>query len=97
MEVLTGKFNIKGKTVIYAPADEPKDTHFSIYLTGNAAKTLYEAMKVKPAKERCEPQEGVISKYIKEMKCTFTIKENKHECYFAINVKKQIIEGGWMC
>jgi len=97
MKALTGKFSFIGKSLVDPPPGEPRDTHFTIYLTGDAAKALYEKMEVKPEAERCEREEGVVSKYIQDMQCRYTAKANKYECFFAINVKEQRIEGGWLC
>ena len=64
MEALTGKFTLGGKTLVDVLPEETRNTHMRIYLTGNAAKSLYEAMDVEPKPERCEGMPGIHAKYI---------------------------------
>jgi len=97
METLTGKFGMTGKTLGDVPPDEPRDTHMQFYLTGKAAKALYEGMKIVAVPERCENDPNVMSKYIGDMTCQHTIKPDMYECFFGVNIEEQKIEGGWMC
>jgi hypothetical protein len=92
---LTGEFDTTGRTAIDPPADEPRNTHFRIHLTGEAAKTLFDQMLVEPTAERCGRRPGWKEKRIGHMLCSTD--ERVYDCFFAINVEQQTVEGGWAC
>ena len=95
MKSLTGQFDVVGRHPIDPPPDEPPDTHFRVYLTGDAAKTLFEQMKVQAAPVLCGYYPDAREKRIGSMLCSTENRE--YECFFAINIQTQIIEGGWAC
>lgn len=95
MEPLTGQWDISGATPVDAPPNESRDTHFRVYLTGEPAKAIYIRMNSKP-RELCGG-EGTLSKYQGSMSCTLTKKNSTYECWFAIDINKQEISGGFAC
>ena len=96
MADLTGQFDITGRTAVDPPPEEGRDTHFRVYLTETAAKDLYERMNVPTSTERCGNAEGRTVKTIGDMTCIKTI-DSRYECWFAIDIANQEINGGWSC
>ena len=92
MSDLTGQFNI-GRRWYDAPG-QALDTHFRVYLTDEAARTLFDHMKVAEQPNLCYGP-GWREKRIGEMRCTTN--DEIHECFFAINIAYQTINGGWTC
>ena len=96
MKPLTGQFDLTGQTPVDPPPEEPRNTHLRIYLTGEAARTLYTNMKVTPQKAMCGEKNQRLEKTIGEMLCSAS-DGTKYECWFAIDIAKQKISGGWAC
>ena len=96
MSTLTGQYDITGKTSIDPPGSEPRDTHFRVYITGEAAKDLYNNMKAKPIEDLCL-DDGSISKFSGHMQCTKIKNKGNYECRFAIDIQNQKIDYGWAC
>ncbi len=92
----TGQYDISGKTTLDPPDSESRDTHFRIYLTGEAAQELYNSMKVAPVEDMCL-DDGSLSKFMGNMQCTKLSKEVGYECRFSIDISKQVIDYGWAC
>jgi hypothetical protein len=97
MKPLTGQFDITGATPVDPPANEPRNTHFRVYLTGEAARTLYESMKVRPQRSICGEDLDSFEKTIGEMMCAVSKNGTAYKCWFAIDLEKQQISGGWAC
>jgi hypothetical protein len=95
MRALTGEFDVTGRTPVDPPPSERRDTHFRVHLTGEAAKVLFEQMEVDAGPLKCDARPGHREKRIGSMLCS-TDGEN-YECFFAIDVEKQLIDGGWAC
>jgi len=89
---LSGNFEIGGQTAVDLSPDAPLDTRLRIHLTGNAAKALYDSMPVDADPSACT--DG-LSKSIGDMECA--IVDGEYECWFAIDIKAQTIQGGWVC
>lgn len=96
MKTLTGKFILSGKTPHDPPPGEPSNTHLMMYLTGESAKTLWNAMKVKPRFDVCA-DDGTLSKNIGAMQCSQSHDKKKFQCWFSIDIKNQKIASGWVC
>ena len=95
MRVLTGEFDITGRTAVDPPSSEQRDTHFRVHLTGEAAQSLFEHMEVEPKPQKCGDRPGNREKRIGSMLCSTD--GESFECFFAIDIQKQIVEGGWAC
>ena len=90
--MLEGSFEIGGATAFDPPPNEPRNTHLRLHLTGEAAKALYRNMQVDAQPSPCT---GGPSKIIGDTECA--IVDGKYECWFAININAQTIQGGWTC
>jgi hypothetical protein len=99
---ITGKFYLSGKHPSDPPLHEPNDTHFNMYLTGSAAKTLFKAMKTKamPISNVCaeaEPNDKAMAKSIGSTLCTEKPDKKTYECWFSIDIQNQGIDSTWIC
>ncbi len=72
------------------PPGAPRDSHFYINLEGDAAKALYDAMKVNPQFDSCA---DALKKSIGGMGCTVGDQGRPYQCHFAIHIATQKIEG----
>lgn len=95
MKPLTGQFDITGRTPIDPPLGEPRDTHFRVRLTGESAKVLFENMKVETTPAKCGGIPNQVERRIGSILCLIT--DGEYECFFAINIGEQKVEGGWAC
>lgn len=95
MHLLTGQWDISGYTAVDPPSDESRDTHFRVYLTGVAARSIYSRMNVEAEEDWCGA--GLIGKSIGDVSCSFSSENNEYECWFAIDINKAQISGGWAC
>ena len=95
-EVLHGSLQIRGATIVDAPADEPKETHAAFIIDGNAAKRLYDAIPGKPMEDECHG-DGSLRKRAGNLACVRRAQGGKYECDFAIDLRSQTIEPGRVC
>ena len=91
---LRGEYRIGGRTLVDAPPDEPRDTHLHLFLTGSAARDLYEAMKTRPRRDACS-DDGTLVKTAGEMQCRRS--GERFECAFAVDLARQRIVLGAAC
>jgi hypothetical protein len=87
---LSGVYAIGTINVDPSP-DNPRDSHLIVYLQGDTAKDLYEAMKVAPKSEVCGPS-GIQVKTIGGTSCGFDPESKSYVCDFAIDIAKQKVE-----
>ena len=95
MRPLTGEFDVTGRTPIDPPPGERRDTHFRVHLTGDAARVLFEQMETEADPRTCGESAGGSEKRIGSMLCL--TEGEGFECFFAIDIQRQIVEGGWAC
>jgi hypothetical protein len=93
---LTGSYRIGGKTLYDPPENEPQNTRLYVELTGDAAKDLYQIMKVKPKPDVCD-EEGTLTKVVGNIRCTHSADTKNYRCWFGIDVKNQKITNGVIC
>jgi len=93
---IVGTYMLSGKTIIDAPDNEPKNTHFRIYLSGASAKSMYQAMKVRAVKNECLT-DGSLSKSIGGTECIKSASGKVFNCSFAINIQTQRVEQASVC
>jgi hypothetical protein len=93
---LSGEYSIGGQTIIDPPPTEATDTHMYFALTGNAARDLYNAMKVAAKTDACGEPGGLL-KAIGAMQCSRAAGGKSYQCGFAIDIAKQQISGGSAC
>ncbi len=92
---LTGDFVFKGRTPVDPPPDEPQNTHMSIRLTGESARSLFENMNVPITANPCDPDSTALQKRIGATTCQRD--QDVYKCWFAINVQHQRIEASVAC
>ena len=95
-QALSGTYAVSGKTAIDPPPDEPKDTHLQVFLTGSAARDLYQALKVRPVPDECVGH-NARSKFSGGIACTMQEGGKDYECSFAIDLKAQKLEAIYAC
>ena len=93
---LQGSFMVGGATLIDPPADEPSNTHYYLFLTGDSAKSLYEAMNVTAIHDECR-DDGSLIKVIDNMQCLVSVDQADYQCTFGIDLDKQTIKSGSGC
>jgi hypothetical protein len=91
---LQGSYAVTAGNYLDPAAAEPKDSHFRIQLSGQAAKDLFDAMKVPAAKDACT---GAMARRVEAMQCLRYASPERYECAFALNVMAQKIEYGVSC
>jgi hypothetical protein len=93
---LQGSYVVAGATLVDAPPDEPRDTHLRLTLEGDAARELWDAMKVEPAYDECL-DDGTRSKRVGEMQCWLQADDAMYRCAFAVEVATQRITSATAC
>jgi hypothetical protein len=93
---LEGGFMVGGATLVDPPPQEPKNTHYYIYLTGKSAKALYEIM-ADPAKYDACLDDGSMTKQQDKIRCTISQDKSSYTCYFGLDVNKQTLAAGASC
>ena len=92
---LKGSYSIGGKSFYDPPVYEPKNTHIYFYLNGEAAKDLFDHMKIKAKSNVCS--EDLLWKKIRNMQCTKSKRTSEYNCSFGIDIKNQTIVNGVAC
>jgi len=93
---LSGTYEIGGKEAIDPPPDQPKDSHLRLYLSGSAAKDLYNALKVKATVDECTGP-NARSKFQGGIACTMLEGGKEYECSLAIDIKNQKLDAIYAC
>jgi hypothetical protein len=93
---LQGVLEIRGFTIVDPPPHEPRDTHAAFVIKGDAARLLYETMKIDAVKDDCLA-DGSRRKQIGNLKCVHLMSGATYECDFAIDIEKQVVEVGRVC
>ena len=69
-------------------------SHYRFQLNGEAAKDMYQSLKVKTTIDECTE---ALSKKIENMQCLYYKSGEVYECHFSINLANQKIEYGVPC
>lgn len=93
---LTGTLALRGATIVDPPPEERRDSHASFLVEGEAARRLYEALRVPEADDLCEGDGGRI-KRAGNLACTRSADGRRHECDFAIDLVRGTLEAGRVC
>lgn len=93
---LTGSYAIAGKEAVDPPPGQAKDTHLQLFLSGSAARDLYNALKVKATPDECTGPDAR-SKFQGGIACTMQAGGKEYECSLAIDLKKQTLESIYSC
>ena len=90
---LDGSFFIWGE---HLPDSEVKDLEgFSIFITGDSAKRLYEKMKAKPIYNECY-NDGTITKHQGMFECNLA-KSGAYSCSLGVSTKEGKVYGAESC
>jgi hypothetical protein len=95
-KLLTGSYNIAGKTIIDPPDTEARGTHMYFALSGASAQDLYNSMKARAIPDTCRGG-GDIAKSIGGMRCVRSANGREFQCWFAIDIARQRITEGVVC
>jgi hypothetical protein len=93
---LSGTYRVGGATFYDPPAGEPQNTHVYFELTGSSARDMYESMPVPPKTDECTGRHAAV-KAIGQMQCNRYHSDNRHRCWFGIDVRTQAITRGVVC
>ena len=93
---LTGSYMLAGKDAVDPPPGQPQDTHLQLYLDGDAARDLYQAMKVKAMPDECIGHDAH-TKFQGGIACTMHAGGKDFECSFAIDIKNQKLDPVYDC
>lgn len=91
---VTGTYAITEKSLLDPAAEEPRDTHFRLQLTGAAAGDLYQAMKTAAIRDECT---GASLKQVGDLRCRYYVNDKRYECDFSIDIARQKIDYGVPC
>ena len=94
-EKLTGTYSIGAASLTDPAPGEKKDALLRLYLTGNAARDLFNAISSKPRRDECF-DDGTMTKTSGELMCAKHSK-GSHECWIGIDLKKQKLAVGFVC
>ena len=76
---ISGTYALGGATLIDPPANEAKNTHLRLYLTGNAARELYAALPTPAVHDECL-DDGSMTKAVGGTSCTRMEDADVYEC-----------------
>ncbi|MBO9492356.1 hypothetical protein J7384_18485 [Endozoicomonas sp. G2_1] len=92
---LAGLFHISSAP--QADLEEPliSNSHLYLSLSGDAAKSTYEAMKIEPQISYCG--EDHFEKRAENFSCSFYFTKNVYECSFSIDINRGKLDLGGVC
>lgn len=93
---LRGSYFLGGKTLVDAPAGEPRDTHLYLELTGAAARALYARMQARPMDDPCGDP-GDTLKRLGHIQCTRAARGRDYRCWLGIELEGQRVVNGRVC
>jgi hypothetical protein len=93
---LTGTYELGGATLVDPPPGEDPRSRFRVFLTGAAAKDLYDALRATAEDDECLG-DGSKSKRSGGIVCTKLAEDGSYECAFAVGVDGQTVEGATSC
>jgi hypothetical protein len=91
---LSGTYAVTAENYLDPSDEEPKNSHFRLQLSGNAAKDLYRALPGKPVKDLCT---GGQAKTSGELRCLYFKEQSAYECAFSIDLLESKVEYGVAC
>ena len=91
---LSGIYAITPESYLDPPEGEGPRSHFRLQLTGEAARDLYHAMDVEAQVDDCT---GAMAKNAGNMQCLYFEAEDRFDCHFSIDLRRQEIDYGVAC
>jgi hypothetical protein len=92
---LRGEMFIAGATLIDPPPEEVHDTHAYLTISGDAARRLYNTLKVPAAADLC--LSGRRLKRVGNVSCSVGAKPTDARCDFALNLADGSTAPGLVC
>lgn len=74
-KAVKGTYAVTARNYLDPSNDEQRDSHFRLQLSGDAARDLYQAMKVGESRDECT---GARAKKVGEMQCLYYRNERKY-------------------
>lgn len=93
---LTGTYEIGGATLVDPPPGEDPSSRFRVFLTGAAAKDLYDALHATAEDDECLG-DGSKSKRSGGIVCRKLAEDGSYECAFAVGVDGRTVDGATSC
>jgi hypothetical protein len=93
---LSGTYELGGKTLVDPPPGEDPRSRYRVFLTGAAAKDLYDAMRAAEEDDECLG-DGSKSKRSGGISCTRLAEDGGYECSFAVGTDGQSVEPASSC
>lgn len=93
---LSGTYVIGGRTLVDPPPGEDPRSQYRVFLTGAAAKDLYDALRVKAEDDECLG-DGSQSRRSGGISCTKLADDGGYECSFAIGVDGRSVAPATSC
>ena len=93
---LSGTYAIGGKTLVDPPPGEDPGSQYRMFLTGPAAKDLYDALRAKAEDDECLG-DGSQVKRSGGISCTKLADGQGYECSFAVGVDGRSVEPATSC
>jgi hypothetical protein len=92
---LRGEMFIAGATLVDPPADEKRDTHAYLTISGDAARRLFNTLKVAAEPDLCEP--GRRMKNVGHVHCSVGTRPSDARCDFALRLADGTLAPGLVC
>lgn len=92
---LAGHYRLGGATLYDPPQGEPADTHMYFELNGDAARALYDALKLAAQPDPCG--DGGSVKTHDGLQCVRDAGGQEHRCWFGIDLRRPRIVNGVVC
>lgn len=93
---LTGSYEIGGATLVDPPPGEDPGSRFRVFLTGAAAKDLYDALHATAEDDECLG-DGSKAKTSGGIVCRKLAEDGSYECAFAVGVDGRTVDGATSC
>jgi hypothetical protein len=93
---LRGEMFIGGAQLVDPPADEAKDTHAYLAITGPAALRIYRSMPTPEEADSCRG-DGHKLKRAGQLSCSITASGREAVCDFAVDLRSGKLAGGRPC
>lgn len=93
---LTGTYELGGATLVDPPPGEDPRSRFRVFLTGAAAKDLYDALHAAAEDDECLG-DGSLAKRSGGIACTRLAEDGSYECSFAVGVDGRAVESATSC
>jgi len=92
---LAGTYSIGTASLTDPAPGESSDALLRLYLTGDAAKDLFKALRAKPERDECF-DDGTMTKVSGELLCA-RHPSGSHECWIGVNIESPSLAPAFVC